>query len=102
MIMNNGEVVTVVTVSGEYVGKLQTSAIEDSFVKIVDPRMVLSNPETGQMGFARGIAVTGEESPTAVTFHNVVFVTPTNSKVREAYQEATSSIVTASKPTIVT
>ncbi|MAU90748.1 MAG: hypothetical protein CBD42_000310 [Gammaproteobacteria bacterium TMED182] len=97
--MKNGDIVTVVTVSGEYVGKL--SLLDGSFITIDQPRMILSNPETGQMGFARGIAVTGVENPKDVTFTNVVFVTPTNDKVREAYQEATSSIVTPTTPTLV-
>ena len=53
------------------------------------------------MGFARGIAVTGVENPDEVTFQSVVFVTPTNDRVSEAWSEATSQIVTPSKPTLV-
>ena len=44
------------------------------------------------MGFARGIAVTGEENPEEVLFSNVVFVVPTNDAVAKAHTEATTSI----------
>ena len=63
-------------------------------------RAVGSNQD-GQMGFARGIAVTGVENPDEVTFQSVVFVTPTNEQVTKAWQESTSSIVTPTKPTLV-
>jgi len=89
--MNTGDIVTLVTTSGEYVGKL-SALNEDGSVQITDPRMILSNPETGQMGFAKGIAVTGEENPTDVIFQSIVFMTPTNEKVADAFRESTGSI----------
>tara|TARA_Y100000361_G_C10973412_1_gene245189 strand:+ start:183 stop:479 length:297 start_codon:yes stop_codon:yes gene_type:complete len=97
--MENGEIVTVVTLSGEYVGKL--TEFKDGWVTISSPRMILQNPENNSMGFARGIAVTGIENPDEVTFQSVVFVTPTNDRVRTAWEEATSQIVTPTKPTLV-
>lgn len=90
--MKKGDVVSVVTVSGEYVGRMREWS--DKGLVIDDPRMILSNPETGQMGFAKGIAVTGEENPTEVTFSTVVFACKSNDKVTEAHQLATGSIVT--------
>ena len=59
--MNVGDIVTVVTISGEYVGKLNSQ--KDGAVTIDNPRMVLSNPQDGSMGFAKGIAATGLENP---------------------------------------
>ena len=87
--MDKGDVVTVVTVSGEYVGKLES--LEDGNVELKDPRMIVQTPEGG-MGFAHGIAVTGVESPDSTTFYNAVFVTPTNDAVIKAHTEATTSI----------
>tara|TARA_B100001564_G_scaffold308811_1_gene279501 strand:+ start:514 stop:810 length:297 start_codon:yes stop_codon:yes gene_type:complete len=97
--MENGEIVTVVTLSGEYVGRLKD--FNNGWVTVSSPRMILQNPENNSMGFARGIAVTGVENPDEVTFQSVVFVTPTNDRVSEAWSEATSQIVTPSKPTLV-
>jgi len=97
--MKNGDIVTVITVSGEYVGKL--TYLDGGNVTIDKPRMILQNPQSGEMGFARGIAVTGVENPEEVSFMSVVFVTPTNEQVQKAWQEATSSIVTPTKPTLV-
>lgn len=98
--MQKGDIITAVTISGEYVGKLVSDNVLGSF-ELENPRMILSNPQTGEMGFAKGIAVTGTENPESVVLHNVVFVTATNDKVVKAWQEATSSIVTPGKPQLV-
>ncbi len=86
--MEKGDTVTVVTISGEYVGILES--FEDSTVVLNKPRMVVQT-EKG-MGFAHGVAVTGEENPESVTFLNVVYVIPTNDAVSKAHTEATTSI----------
>lgn len=90
--MQVGDIVTVVTISGEYVGKL--TEYGDTHIVMKDPRMILQSQD-GQMGFAKGIAVTGHENPTEVQFQTIVFMTPTNKKVAEAYEDATSSIKVA-------
>ena len=91
--MKKGDIVTVVTISGEYVGKLVS--MEDAMVELENPRMILSNPQDGSMGFAKGLAATGEENPTTATFQQVVFVVPSNEKVATAHLEATSGLVLA-------
>jgi|TARA_R110001606_G_scaffold398842_1_gene579178 hypothetical protein len=91
--MEKGDIVTVVTISGEYVGKLVS--MEDATVELKDPRMILSNPADGSMGFAKGLAATGVENPTSAVFQQVVFVVPTNEKVAEAHLTATSGLVLA-------
>lgn len=91
--MEKGDIVTVVTISGEYVGKLVS--MEDATVELKDPRMILSNPADGSMGFAKGLAATGVENPTNAVFQQVVFVVPTNEKVAEAHLTATSGLVLA-------
>ena len=93
--MKDGEIVTVVTVAGEFVGKL--AGTEDG-VKLIDPRMVVQGPE-GNMGFARGICQTGIENPTEVLITSPIFVTDTNEMVENAWREATSGIAIASAGT---
>lgn len=93
--MKDGEIVTVVTMAGEFVGKL--AGTEDG-VKLIDPRMVVQGPE-GNMGFARGICQTGIENPTEVLLTNPILVTDTNEMVENAWREATSGIAIASAGT---
>ena len=95
--MEKGDVVSVVAMSGEYVGKL--TAIDDVKVCLKDPRMIVQSQQG--MGFARGIAVTGDENPTEVEFRSVVFLTPPNDDIVSAWQEATGAIVTAHTNIIV-
>jgi len=90
--MKTGDIVTVVAVSGEYVGRL-----EEDGVTLKDPRMIVQNPEDGSMGFARGVAVTGQDGPTTMTFNTYVFMAETNERVAKAWTEATSSLVVPSK-----
>ena len=86
--MQVGDTVTVVTISGEYVGELES--FEDATVVLNKPRMVVQT-EKG-MGFAHGVAVTGKENPEQVKFLNVVYVIPTNEQVCKAWVEATTNI----------
>jgi hypothetical protein len=86
--MQVGDTVTVVTISGEYVGELES--FEDATVVLKKPRMVVQT-EKG-MGFAHGVAVTGKENPEQVKFLNVVYVIPTNEQVCKAWVEATTNI----------
>ena len=86
--MQAGDTVTVVTISGEYVGELEH--FEDATVVLKKPRMVVQT-EKG-MGFAHGVAVTGKENPEEVKFLNVVYVIPTNEQVCKAWVEATTNI----------
>ena len=88
--MKKGDVVTVMTISGEFVGKVQS---DDDLLVLDDPRLVVQGPE-GQMGFARGICQTGVENPTDITFQQYLFVTSTNEEVQKAYRQATSGIIT--------
>jgi len=87
--MKKNDIVTVVAISGEYVGKFVAQV--ETTITLKDPRMIVSNPEGG-MGFAHGVAVTGKEAVPSIVFNNYVFVTPTNEGVEKAYVEATSSI----------
>lgn len=85
--MKKGDVVTAVTISGEYVGKLLSQG--NGRVELENPRMVLSDPNTGNMGFAKGLAATGVENPKVATFHQVVVCLGTNPDVADAFLRAT-------------
>jgi len=87
--MKKGDVVTVVTLAGEMVGKYNSSG--SGTISLDDPRMLIQN-EQG-MGFAHGICVTGENNPTEITFQSYVFVTPTNAEIEKAYRQAVSGLV---------
>lgn len=87
--MKKNDVVAVVSVAGEYVGKYETSG--DGTITLSDPRMLVQN--NNGMGFAAGICVTGEMNPKEVTFAQYVFVTPVNDDIEKAYRQATSGLV---------
>lgn len=89
--MKKGDVVSVVTPAGEFIGKLAEQT--DSRIKLTDPRMLIHAGEG--MGFARGIAISGCENPTEVEFFasGVVFMTPSNDDVHKAYRKMTSGII---------
>ena len=87
--MKKGEVVTVVTLAGEFVGKFNKEG--DGYISLDDPRMLVQN-EQG-VGFAHGICLTGKQNPDEVTFNQYVMVTPTNDQYEKAYRQATSGLV---------
>jgi hypothetical protein len=89
--MNVGDIVSVVTAAGEFVGKLD--GFDGDAVVLAKPRMLVMG-ESG-MGFARGICMTGKENPDSATFHNVVLVTPSMDKIEDAWITATTGIALA-------
>lgn len=91
MSYKKNEVVTVITVAGEYVGKFIKQ--DDTKLVIADPKMLVQG-EQG-MGFANGVCVTGRENPDSMTFYvgGVVFVTETSDVVVSAYHQAVSGLI---------
>lgn len=87
--MKQGDVVAVVTIAGEFVGKFYEDQ-GDSIV-LQDPRMLVQQGQN--MGFAAGICVTGLANPEEATFQQYVFVTPVNSDIEKAYRSAVSGLV---------
>jgi hypothetical protein len=87
--MKQGDIITVVTMSGEFVGKLSGDIGET--ISLEDPRMLIQTQEG--MGFAAGICVTGVRDPKDVTFKQYVFVTATNQEIQDAYRTAVTGIV---------
>jgi len=92
MSYNKNDVITVITVAGEYVGKFVSE--DASRLTIADPKMLV-NGEQG-MGFGSGVCVTGEADPADMTFYigGLVFVAKTSEAVVKAYREATSGLIT--------
>ncbi len=99
--MKEGDIITVVTVSGEYIGVYTDSPQAHNCIKLQDPRMIVQMPEGGGMGFAQGVAVTGVKDPTWMLIENFVFTTETNEQVQDAYRTAVSKIKVAPKNIIV-
>lgn len=89
--MNKNDIVAVVTMAGEFVGKFDS--FEGEAVKLTDPRMIVQGPE-GQMGFAKGICQTGKMEPDSAVINNYIFITEANEDVVKAFRQHTSGIVT--------
>lgn len=96
--MKKGEIVAVVTMSGEYVGELVS--VDKGTVEIKNPRMILSDGQ-GKMGFARGVCVSGVENPTSQIFNQYIFMAEVNETIADGHRQAVSGI-TVAKPKIVT
>jgi hypothetical protein len=84
--------VSIVTPAGEFVGKLQSQS--SSYVTLKDPKMIV-HAEDKQMGFARGVCLTGQENPESVTFYSggIILMTPSNSEIESAYTKMTSGLI---------
>jgi hypothetical protein len=85
--MKKGDIVTVVTMTGEYVGELAKTEP----LTLKNPKMIVQAPNGG-MGFAKGVAVTGKENPESMVISTYVFVSEVNENVAEAHRTAVSGI----------
>ena len=91
--MKVNDIVTVLSSLGtEYVGKMKS--MDTNGITLEDPKLI-SMSDKG-MGFAGGIAMTGNQDPKQVLINlsQIVFVTETNPVVIKAYRQATSGIIT--------
>lgn len=89
--MKKGDIISVITAAGEFVGKFEDEG--NARLVIKDPRMVIQTQEG--MGFARGVCVTGVENPTEMSFYTggIVFTAPSNEDIQKAYREAVSGLI---------
>ena len=87
--MKDKDVVTVVAATGEYVGRMVK--IDETGIVRENPRVITYSDEG--MGFAAGIAMTGNPDPKEVTILSAVFVTECNQEIVKAWQTATSGII---------
>jgi len=90
------DIVSVVTLAGEFVGKLISN--DEHGIVLYRPRMLIQQPnqqtQQMEMGFAQGICITGELSPETGTFFSggLVTMVKTNKDVENAWIQFTTSI----------
>lgn len=83
-----GDIVTILTPAGEIVGELGSVPTDDR-VKILNPRLLIQNPESeGQVGFAKGVAISGEYYPKEIVLKNYFFITPSSQEFVDAHSRA--------------
>ena len=89
--MKTGDIVSVVTISGEYIGKFKSEGSE--FITIEDPHMVTPNGES--IGFLPAVCLTGKQKPDHVSFRTscVVLMIESQEEVAKQYRQATSGLV---------
>ena len=87
------EVVTVVTMMGEVVGRLKDETT-DGYV-IESPRLFVPAQGESAGGFAPGLSMTGDQHPKEATINKAVVLTvcKTHEQVSAGWVEATSGIV---------
>jgi len=88
--IKKGDIVTIMTGIGEYIGKYQSE--EGTTVTCNDPRLIVNTPE-GDIGFGRGVCMSAKENPDQVIFKDVLFVVKTNDSFEKAYIEAVSGLI---------
>lgn len=82
--MKENELVSVVTLAGELVGKI-ISKSEKSLV-LENPRMLVRN-EQSQFGFVKGITISGIPFPKRAEIHNWILLTEPDPVFVEAYEK---------------
>lgn len=89
--MKKNDVVSVVTLTGEFVGKFNEETT-DQYV-IDDPRLLTQTQEGA--AFIPAVCMTGRTEPTQVVFNKstVVFIIETADEVQKEYRKATSGII---------
>lgn len=88
--MNVNDVVSVITGTGEYVGKFQGQN-EDGTVTLADPRLLIA--QDGGVGFAKGVCMTGQLDTEEVVFRDYVYYTKTSDDFEKSYRSAVSGLV---------
>lgn len=90
---DKGEIVSVCTLTGEFVGKFNDEA-SDSYV-IEDPRLLMPAQQQGQYAFLPAVCMSGEKDPKKVKFNKsaVPFVVKTAAEVAKEYRQVVSGLV---------
>ena len=88
-----GEVVTLVSMMGEVVGRLKEETTDGYVVE--SPRLFVPAQGDTSGGFAPGLSMTGEQNPDQATINKglVMAVVKTHEGVAKGWTEAVSSIV---------
>lgn len=90
--MNIGDITTLVTPAGEFVGRLKSVKDDTGVYVLSDPRMFMHDDQRGS-GLIPGVSMTGEQDPTEAIFHMVVVAHKSSKETEEAWMSATSGIV---------
>ena len=90
-----GEVVTLVSMLGEVIGKVTDES--DTHITLDNPRLFVPAQDGKNGGFAPGICMTGVAEPSELTFNKNVVLTISLShhQIASAWHEATSGIAIA-------
>ena len=91
--MKNGDIVTIVSMMGEIVGRLKEET--DTGYLLESPRLFVPAQEGSSGGFAPGLSMTGDQNPNSAQINKdlVLTVVTTHEQVAKGWTEATSSIV---------
>lgn len=91
MSFEKNDVVSVATLSGEFVGKFVSAT--EAGVELKDPKLITASEEG--MGFAKGVCLTGIENPESMVLSagGVIFTVKTHKDIEKAYRQATSGLI---------
>jgi len=89
--VKQGDIITVLTLTGEIVGKLKSET--DTKIILEDPRLIVQSPESKEFGYAKGITISGVENPKEVEIRNWILVVEPDKRFYEAYQKAAVGLV---------
>jgi hypothetical protein len=91
--MKKGDVVTLVTMMGEVVGRLKEE--NDSGYVVGSPRLFVPAPDSSAGGFAPGLSMTGKQDLSEAEINKSVVLTviPTHHDVEAGWLQATTGIV---------
>ena len=87
------DVYTIVTTAGEYVGRLEFT--ESNIVRVKNPMLLMTDPESGTQQFIPTISMTGTHEPEYVDFNAaaVIAITETTDGYAKEYVRATSRLI---------
>ena len=88
--MKNGDIVTVVTATGEYIGRLEHQ--NGDKITLSKPMTVIATQQG--LDFAPVLAMTGKPTPSSVTLWNVVLVTETEDEISNRYKNHIGALIT--------
>jgi hypothetical protein len=89
--MNKNDVISVVSLTGEFVGKYVSES--DTTIVVKDPRLVMQRQDG--IGFIPAVCMTGIQEPDEVIFYKsaLAFVIKTADEVEKVYRQSVSGII---------
>jgi hypothetical protein len=83
------DIISVITLVGEFVGKYVSH--EGETITVDNPRLLIQS-ESGA-GFAKGVCMTGKLEPKQITFNSYVYISETADEFVKPYIQATSGLI---------